>query len=130
MITHIPMDIAPIRMASAVFFSSTISLHKWYGVNLSMNKNAATKMRMPKNEYNKAFPRFARKGCISFSSKVVGIRGVDAPIGAGIVPNRLGNVLDLVDPLQTPAVVLRSAQEAEYHQAVCQEKSVHEVLLS
>ena len=39
MMMQIPIDIAPTSIASARFFSSTISFHRSYGVNLSMSKN-------------------------------------------------------------------------------------------
>ena len=49
MMMQMPMDIAPIRMASAMLCSCTISFQRWYGVALSMMTNDRMKIRMPMN---------------------------------------------------------------------------------
>jgi hypothetical protein len=46
---------------------------------------------------------------ILFASSVVVVAAVNGAIGAGIVTNGLGNIFQLADPVEAPAVVLSEA---------------------
>jgi hypothetical protein len=46
------------------------------------------------------------------------IEAVDGTIGAGIITNGLGNILQLIDPVEAPAVILGEACAAEDQEAI------------
>jgi hypothetical protein len=59
---------------------------------------------------------------ILFASGVVVIEAVDGTIGAGIVANGLGNVFQLGDAVETPAMVLSEAGASKDEHAISQVK--------
>jgi hypothetical protein len=48
------------------------------------------------------------------------IEAVDGTIGAGIVSNGLGNVFQLVDAVEAPAMILREACASENQESICE----------
>src|SRR5712692_10181811 len=119
MMMHIPMDIAPTRIASAIFCSSTISFHRWYGVILSVTAKATRKIRMPSSAKMRAFSRAPGWNSImSFSSDVMWKAAVDGAVGARIVPHRAGNALHFIDPQRAPAAILGPRRQDQQQQAV------------
>jgi hypothetical protein len=79
-----------------------------------MTTKAMTKTKMPKNVNTKALTTFARGTIlISFASCVVMVAAVDGPIGTGIVPDRLGNILQLMHGVHAPATVLSEANRSK-----------------
>src|SRR5580704_309879 len=72
------------------------------------------KMSMPIKANTSAamiFPSGTR--FILFASGVMVIEAVDGTIGSGIITNGFGNVFQLADAVETPAVVLSKARAAE-----------------
>src|SRR5579863_10318557 len=120
---QMPRDIAPTRMASAMLCSWTISFQRWYGVSLSITKNAMTKMSMPRKA-NASAAMMLPSGTrfILFASGVMVIEAVNGTIGAGIVANGLGNIFQLSDAIKAPAVILREAGASKNEHAICQIK--------
>src|SRR5271168_558860 len=110
MMMQMPSDMAPTRMASAMLCSWTISFQRWYGVSLSITTNAMMKMSMP-IKANTSAEMMLPSGTkfILFASGVVVIEAVNGTIGARIITNGLGNIFELVDAVEAPAVVLGSA---------------------
>src|SRR5579864_8313157 len=119
MMMHIPMATEPTRIASATFLSCTTSRHKWYGVILSMITKDSAKITMPRSEYTRALAR-ACVSITSLSSYVARIEAIVGAIRAGIVANRLGHVLHLVDPVEGPALVFGPGGPGEQQHAVNQ----------
>src|SRR5271169_4017406 len=116
---QMPRDIAPTRMASAILCSWTISFQRWYGVSLSITTNAMMKMSMP-TKANTSAAMMLPSGTrfILFASGVMVIEAVDGTIGTGIVTNGLGNVFQLADAVETPAVVLGKARAAKHQESI------------
>src|SRR5260370_31744221 len=107
MMMQMPRDMAPTRMASAMLCSCTISLHKWYGVSLSITRNAMMKMSIPINAKTRALtilPSGTR--FILFASGVMVIEAVNRTVGPGIIANGLRNILELIDGVEAPSAVL------------------------
>src|SRR5580692_4575161 len=131
MMMQMPRDMAPTRMASAMLCSWTISFQRWYGVSLSITTNAMMKMSMPIRANTSAammLPSGTR--FILFASGVMVIEAVDGTIRAGIVANRLGDIFQLSDTVQTPAVILRETGSSKNEQSVSEIKfSEHRLLL-
>src|SRR5271169_560803 len=118
---QMPRDIAPTRMASAILCSWTISFQRWYGVSLSITTNAMMKMSMPIKANTSAemmLPSGTR--FILFASGVMVIEAVDGTIGAGIITNGLGDILQLVDPVEAPALILGEASASEDQESICE----------
>src|SRR5271163_5202783 len=114
MMMQMPRDMAPTRMASAMLCSWTISFQRWYGVSLSITTNAMMKMSMPIRANTSAEMMLASgTRFILFASGVMVIEAVDGTIGAGIITNGLGNIFQLADPVEAPAVVLGKARATE-----------------
>src|SRR5580658_6906364 len=121
MMMQMPRDMAPTRMASAMLFSWTISFQRWYGVSLSITANAMMKMSMPiKANTSAAMMLPSGTRFILFTSGVVVIEAVDGTIGAGIITNGLGNIFQLADLVEAPAVVLGKTCASEDQHSVCE----------
>src|SRR5690242_4750120 len=119
MMMQIPMDMAPTRIASAMLCSCTISFHRWYGVSLSITRNAMMKISMPRKA-NASAAMILPSGTrfILFASGVVMIETVNGTIGAWIITNGLGNIFQLADPVEAPAAVLRKRGASENQHSV------------
>src|SRR5580700_1343444 len=125
MMMQMPRDMAPTRMASAMLCSWTISFQRWYGVSLSITTNAMIKMSMPIRANTSAETMLASgTRFILFASGVMVIEAVHGTIGAGIVTDGSWNVFQLVDAIETPAMILREAGASE------NEKSISEIEFS
>src|SRR6266704_2815949 len=114
MMMQMPMDIAPTRIARAMLCSWTISFQRWYGVNLSITMNATMKMRIPikaKTSAATILPSGTR--FILFASGVMVIAAINRAIGARIIADRLGNVFELIDGIETPAAILAESGGAK-----------------
>jgi hypothetical protein len=59
---------------------------------------------------------------ILFASGVMVIEAVDGTIGAGIVANGLGNVFQLADTVEAPAMILGEACPSEDQESICEIK--------
>jgi hypothetical protein len=53
-----------------------------------------------------------------FASGVMVIEAVDGTIGAGIITNGLGNIFQLVDPVEAPALILGEACASENQESI------------
>src|SRR5260370_40730217 len=106
MMMQMPMDIAPTRMARAMLCSWTISFQRWYGVSLSITMNATMKTRIPiKGKTSAATILPSGKRFILFASGVMMITAINRTIGTRIIADRIGNVFELMDVVDTPAAL-------------------------
>src|SRR5208282_3756935 len=119
MMMQMPRDMAPTRMASAMLCSCTISFQRWYGVSLSITTNAMMKISMPiKANTSAAMMLPSGTRFILFASGVMVIEAVNGTIGAGIITNGFGNIFHLVDPVETPSVILGEACASEDQESI------------
>src|SRR5260370_37316921 len=107
MMMQMPRDMAPTRMASAMLCSCTISLHKWYGVSLSITMNAMMKMSIPINAKTRALTMLpSGTRFILFASGVMVIEAVNRTVRPRIITNRLRNIFELIDGVEAPSAEL------------------------
>src|SRR5262245_3409058 len=93
--------------------------------------NETTNSTIPNSEYTSAFSRKPgwKSAIKSLASKVAGMVAVVRAIGAWVVTDGLGNVLNLVDHHGSPAAVLRPAGEAEQRQSIDEIEGMSQHLL-
>src|SRR6266853_1144571 len=114
MMMQMPRDMAPTRMASAMLCSCTISFHKWYGVSLSITRNAMMKMSIPINAKTRALTMLpSGTRFILFASGVMVIEAVNRTVGPRIIADGLRNVLELIDGVEAPSAVLAESGGAK-----------------
>src|SRR6266853_3027691 len=119
MMTQMPRDIAPTRMASAMLCSCTISFQRWYGVSLSITMKATTKIKIPTNAKTSAATTLTRgKKFILCASCVVVIAAVNRAVRAGIIADGLRNVFELIEGVEAPAAVLAESGGAESQEPI------------
>src|SRR5258708_21029988 len=119
MIMQMPREMATTRMATAMLCSCTISFHKWYGVSLSITRNAMMKMSIPINAKTRALTMLpSGTRFILFASGVMVIEAVNRTVGPRIIADGLRNVLELIDGVEAPSAVLAESGGADSREPV------------
>src|SRR5260370_27351921 len=119
MMMQMPRDMAPTRMASAMLCSCTISLHKWYGVSLSITRNGMMKMSIRINAKIRALTMLpSGTRFILFASGIMVIEAVNRTVRPRIIADGLRNIFELIDGVEAPSAVLAESGSAESQEPV------------